>query len=370
MDNKAMWNLELFDPESDDPDELLSLFYTEYGQVDPANEKYYRWYCLENPDGKAIIQIARDPFTNQIVGQDWVIPHRCNVAGKIYTGGIRVNAIVHPGYRQRGVMSAILAQPNKALIKKGIDFLIGLPNERSIHVAQSLELFKVGHQAFLIKPLNLDIAGLTPLKKFPAVEKFIFRWMLRIWPFIFRTRKRQEYAPKLRIEPIFQFNLSFDDFWERVKNKYPILYRRNRAYLDWRFVQHPTRTYYKLAAWQGDILVGYIVCRAARYRQISAGFVVDFLVEPSQLGEEAGNALVSTAIDYFQSNPSGMLVAMSQPNSQEGCILKHHGFASIPRRYQPIPSVLYRRLLSDELPKNLLDDIQNWFLQLGDFDYI
>ena len=158
MENNTIWKLELFDPKVDAPDELLSLFSREYGKVDPANEKYYRWYCMDNPDGEAIIQIARDPFTNQIIGQDWVIPHRCNIAGKLYTGGIRVNAIVHPDYREKGVMSAILTQPNQALSDKGIDFLIALPNERSINVAQSLGLFKVGHQALIVKPMNSDFA--------------------------------------------------------------------------------------------------------------------------------------------------------------------------------------------------------------------
>ncbi|RZD45548.1 MAG: hypothetical protein CXT78_05130, partial [Thaumarchaeota archaeon] len=101
----------------DEKQEILNLTKKIFGDVDITKASYFDWQYRDNPNGKAIILLARDDDSkNIIVGTNTIIPLKLIGDGKIIASSLACNVQVHPDYREKHIFSdLLLSMPNFAL---------------------------------------------------------------------------------------------------------------------------------------------------------------------------------------------------------------------------------------------------------------
>jgi hypothetical protein len=370
MEKQSQLDTELFDFDSGEAKELLSLFEAEYGKVDSTQPEYLDWFCKENPFGEGIVPIVRDPQTRRIIGQQWFTPMRARITGEDYIGAIWANAIIHRDYRRSGVFKTMVIHSDEIMKSRGIDFGFGFPGPRSMPVAPKIHWRKLGQQNLMFRPLDWNFITTTSLGRLSWANRLIIPLAGFIWPKVYRSQRINAERFDLNPERLSRFDQAFDTFWERVDGKYPVMFVHDSKFLNWRYFDNPTRKYTCIVVREGDRVLSYIVIRSTHYYQIHAGFILDFLIEPSELGKKAGALLIDEAINHFRETSAQVVVTMVPSFSQEGQVLRDQGFAKVPNKLQPIPTYLHCVKLSDRIPDETFDNIDNWFLQLGDFDFV
>ncbi|MFX0135775.1 MAG: hypothetical protein ACFFDN_19185 [Candidatus Hodarchaeota archaeon] len=163
------------------------------------------------------------------------------------------------------------------------------------------------------------------------------------------------------------FDSTYDVFWKRISNKYPVMITRDSQYLNWRFFQSPHRRYYVFEVRKNDRIMGFSAIRTVSIEGIFSGTIVDFLVEKSESGETAGKALIRKSVKCLIDKGIYLIGSLLLPHTHEYAILKNCGFIPCPTRVAPrrFP-VIVRTHINTPLVKN----ISNWYLTMADYDVI
>ena len=365
------WKIEAFDYDHGDLNELLGLFTEEYGAVDPAKPEYFQWYCQDNPAGKAVIPLARDPETGKLVGQFWAIPLRAKFPEGEFLGSVGMNALVAKANRRQGIISQ-LGHASPELIKaRGIDFSMIFPNRRLVKTRASLpEWLSIGFLSLYTLPLDVRLFDRTRLRKNPFALKLVKLLTLLMMPLLFRARKFRSSGSKIQIQEISSFDERFDQFWEKIKDKYPVLFVRDSLFLRWRYTENPCRQYTTLVALEEGEMVGYLILRCGQIRKFPVGAVLDILVEPSPRGDLAARMLVKTATDRFHKEGMYLAVSVIRRGVQEERALRLQGYVALPGAISPQQVETGIKLINPAVPTTDLLDLKNWYLTLGDFDIV
>jgi len=100
------------------------------------------------------------------------------------------------------------------------------------------------------------------------------------------------------VESIEPFDEQARWLWDRCSGAFGASIRRDAAFLNWRFVEHPSRRYRVFGVRDGEgTLRGYAVYRRAAWPRDEVGFIVDWLVPPEEpeVGELLLRAVLATA---------------------------------------------------------------------------
>jgi hypothetical protein len=112
---------------------------------------------------------------------------------------------------------------------------------------------------------------------------------------------------RLKVVETKDFDSRFETFWHKVcKENESILVERDRAYLRWRYSDHPENQYTTYMCEKNDEVVGYIVVSVeknmsienGRKGRLSIGNITDLLTLPSMTN--SAFPLVSVAVDHFK----------------------------------------------------------------------
>jgi hypothetical protein len=166
------------------------------------------------------------------------------------------------------------------------------------------------------------------------------------------------------------FDERFDQFWERVSDKYEIIIKRDRAFLTWRFYNTSFRSYEILAAKVGGELAGYAVLRCTEIEGIATGLIMDLLVEQGARGEAAGMLLVEQATCRFEEAGMALAGSLMLPHTHEFAILRKSGYVKAPERFSPQGFQLNAKSLSSEVSQEFLAQSSRWFITMANHDAV
>jgi hypothetical protein len=113
-----------------------------------------------------------------------------------------------------------------------------------------------------------------------------------------------------------------------------------------------------------------VVSRYSMFEGVRTGLIVDLLVEPTQQGEQAAQALVAEATSFFIQEGMHLAGCLMLPTSQEFRALRRQGYWVCPKRLEPQPFPLTVRIYSDKVPRSLLQDLRCWHFTMGDYDVV
>ena len=113
-----------------------------------------------------------------------------------------------------------------------------------------------------------------------------------------------------------------------------------------------------------------IVIIGAGSMSFGRGMIVDLLVEPTQQGEQAAQALVAEATSSFIEKGMRLAGGFMLPTSKEFQALRRQGYWVCPKRLEPQPFPFTVNSHSDKAPGSLLQDLRCWHFTMGDYDVV
>jgi hypothetical protein len=155
-----------------------------------------------------------------------------------------------------------------------------------------------------------------------------------------------------------------DALYAQVQKDKPCLVRRDRVYLDWRYVQIPHRQDYEIwTARRGSVLCGLMVLKPGSGLAPEAATIADWLAVERDL--EAQDALLAAAVRRQGEQGRERLMAVFPQWSHEWRHLLARGFA-----VQPSSLWMQRRLVHNinHAPVSAEFLSANWWFMLGDSD--
>jgi hypothetical protein len=184
------------------------------------------------------------------------------------------------------------------------------------------------------------------------------------------AKRGKRKTSSLTIRQVERFDGGFDDLWSRIENKRPVMIERTSEFLEWRFGAVPRRVYRKWVAVEGGRVRGYVISRLMDVEHMPCGMIADFVIEDSAVGLEAGDMLLSTAVESFQEGRVALSGCLMTRGTNEFRLLRRQGYFVCPPRLEPQPFPLILQPLQDSVLQGPVGDLGNWFLTTGDYDVV
>jgi hypothetical protein len=351
-----------------DEADILALNRMEYGPTDIlATLEDFDWRYAQNPAGQAIISVVRDCDSGSVVGFIWIVPLRIGVFGEDWLGATGTNLLIHPDYRSTSAYVKLLRRFWQAFIDHNILLHYSFISEDTYSRLRPDDPHVAFEVPLLVRPLDMMKLART---------HFNNRWQRLIagiggqltTSLLFRVRQFNLNKHSFTLHALNGFDDRFDDFWARVKDKYPIMVIRDRRYLAWRFAQISGRQHRILVVQVGDEVIGYAVLRCANIREIPTGLIMDLLVEAGPRGEAAGDYLMAEALRYFRSEDVWLAGGLMLPQTAEYQIMRRAGYLPCPKRFAPRLFWFAFRLHGKKAAITTGLPLEHWFVTIADYE--
>jgi hypothetical protein len=355
MDEMCHWKVR--DGNEKDMEEILSLRRDAFGETekDKLDPRFWQWEFMEGPDGRAFIYIVED--RNKIVGHFADIPRRFSVQGEVVLGTLSLDLMVHHDYWRRGIFQAMGKYGAQKVKQENGLFLTAFP----IRLETILGLKKIGWKGVVELPVLV-----YPIKFSGIINRYLhfsplgvfIGGMARFFYFLLYGLKRRKEIGGVEIEKVGLLDEQFDGFWRKVSALYPVIGVRNRNYLTWRYLQHPTRNYTIYRAKKSEEMRGYIVLRKVELLNFNSAVIVDLLA----LDDEILYELVEKGIHHSQQEGVDLVGFMVPQDHLYYKILRQIGF---------LPSFkTFRFMVYSHWKEEVLFDPKGWYVTWGDTDVI
>ena len=340
-----------------DMEGILSLRHLVFGEVerDKLDPRFWRWQIRENPDGTAWIYLAEEG--EKIIGHLADLPKGFLVQGKLVLGTLTHDMMVHPDYRRKGISAATAEYAiHRVEREKGMFMTAYSIREESLN-----SLLKVGWKELMRLPIlvfPIRFHGIVNrYLHFPFLSLLIGGMMRFFYFFLFGPRKKRKIEGTV-VERVYECDEVYDLFWERAKFVHPIMGNRNRSFLTWRYLRHPTRDYVIYRALQKGEMKGYIVLRKVDLLKFNSAVIVDLLA----LDDHTLSELVRKGIEHSRQEGADLLGFM---------VPKLHPYDQSLRREGFLPSFrAFHFLVYSHKKEQILFDPRGWYVTWGDTDVI
>lgn len=354
--------------ESERSIELMNLVFNEQGmeKLNVLSRDYWNWQNCRHPGGCSKIWIVEDD-KRKIIAQYVNIPVKLSLNGRRADGGITIDLLVDPNYRRQGLFKVLGRSAIDDLEKAGMDFQLAFPRREKVHngFINRLNWEKIGDLSLLVKPADV-MAMLEKKIRNRQVTKIIAWAGKALETFsnkISLGRKKNKFTFRL----IDNLPEKINDLSRIFINEFPISIIRDKAYLEWRYIQKPAGNYKILGIFNGDDLMGIIVLKIKRVFSLDVGFIVDIL---SVLDSEVIDSLIKEALKLFSKERAGFCASIMTKNNIYYRSLRKNGFFRVPRKISPMKYILDARVDSEKIDKKFFYEINNWFVTIGDWDII
>lgn len=368
------WEVFRFDTQGGASDGILDLVKSYYGEVDETHPEYFRWEYIDNPAGPAIIWLA--VHRNNTVGQFIINLTKIKTNSVICKGGLIVKSLVRKDFWGKGISPHLAQRAKDSFFEQGGDFCYGIPNKNAYRqMIERLKWNDIGKIPLLVRPVQAKgpLRELINNRIILGISNAIVFPLLIIYGKIYNCFSRLYFADrnKFIIKKISYFDERFDRLWEKACNKHEILVVRDKAFLNWRYVDNPRRTYEIYSAEDaGGSLIAYIVLRVTFFQKLKVGYIVDSLFDEDGGGACALSALLDKSYEFFKKQETEIISCLMLPNNSCFGVLKKNGFFVCPDFLQPEACRFLITTSDQGALSQRIKNIKNWYLTLGDFDFV
>ncbi len=336
-------------------DRALDGLYAEvFGQpLAEGSRRRWHWQYLENPSagsGSTAIWVARDG--DQILGQYASMPVRLWWGEREVESSWGMDVFVRAEARGRGVGAQLFTT-----WASHVNVALGLGlTPSSYGLFLKLGYADVGPVPFFVKVLDASAVAARRLRQ--PLGHLVGPPLGFVLGLLDRSPRASLDAPV--ITRVADLDAGYDDLWERVRGSFAMCVRRDRAYLDWKYVRCPHRRYDLWEARREGTLVGYAVSRHELYRGLRIGWLVDVFADVGDAS--ARTALVGHVLQDFRE--AG--VARAQAFAMHGALgatLRQSGFL---RGRSPMQFCVHSQTPSDPVLRD--DQLERWHVVFGDSD--
>jgi hypothetical protein len=338
----------------DDKDSILKLTRKIFGETEISDPNFFEWQYLKNPEGMAIVITAKDDENgNSVVGVESILPMRIIVNQNIVKASLSCNSYVDPDYRKKGIFSKLVSTVQEESIKKEISCIYGVANDNSFNSFMKKGSSEIVDLPILFRPLRLS-------------DYFSFPLNVILRPFDNLWKVDRKINPKIA-DYDGDFDESFEVLTEKASKRIPIIQRRTKEFLNWRYRNNPTRQYKTFVLKENSVLKGYTIARKTLVNGKSVGIIVDFVVDSDENSKEIKD-LLTTTLEYFWNLGVSFVIATCGPFTLEFKLLRQSGFRIAPKFLKP-QSFHFILIHSDSNREmEQLKKYDNWFFSFGDYD--
>lgn len=295
-----------------------------------------KWRYKQNPHGAGVAVLARDD-AGKIVGMNGFQAADLGEAGR---GHQSMDTIVSEEARGQGLFTRMLRYYYE---HADSEVVYGFPNAKSAPgFFGKLGWLPLGPVPMLAKPLRtslvaerLSIPVDLPLPRMPRLRAsdareaagFDASWVERAWA-----------AMHGGSEPSFAL-------------------RRDEAYLNWRFVDHPQYDYLVLHTG-----TAYVVGRVADKHGTRIGYIMEAVGAPGEVAR-----LLVAMTDHFRQHQAAVSFAWCLPSSANRAAFRRARFFTFPHRLRPIHLFFGARPIGS---MTQLHDPSRWYISYTDSDTV
>jgi hypothetical protein len=238
--------------------EKLKQFYTNvYGETHILNNPLHHDWQFNNPYNKNFKSIVIAEDNGKIVSHMGLVPYPIKVFDKVFNGVFHVSGYTLDEYRGMGCFSKLIE-----LSSSSFDSMLGL----SITKASNSVHLKFGGKFFGDIHRFIKILQKNRMQKFLNENNDL------------QLQVDFKHTPEDFIR-IKELDDSYESFWNKVKQRFPITVERTRQYLEWRYFNHPLIKYHFMILKHNDQIVGYTILRFEdKNDELKAVRIVDLVV--------------------------------------------------------------------------------------------
>jgi hypothetical protein len=276
------------------------------------------------------------------------------------TGSVAADAATHPGFRRRGLYRALSESSWEDAVQSHIPVSFADASRMTISPARKYGILDVSEIAVMINFLNPRV----------IVEKRLGRGLLAKTVShgvesafkVLSIGKEKVQATSLRTNRVSAFDDRFDAFWNEISSFHGICIVRNKAYLNWKYLERPHLSFDVLLAEDGERILGYTVLLARAEDGFKKGLITEMVTHPAR--RDVMCFLLSQAVEHFKQIGVDYVECWTMKNGPCYKPLKRHGFLSsalFPK------STLIVRFDPSKIPEQLVKSSGQWYIALGDF---
>lgn len=321
------------------------------------------WRYDQSPHGGSFSFVRRSPEGQAVCGYA-CSPRRAVSFGREETLaplGQTGDVMTHPGFRKRGLFSELDRVTMAATREAGWPAVFGLPNRRSAHIFLELGWDQVGR----IRPWSFLLSAAPGVRARRLREGRLAAWRtpLDVWRCGRMRRRLAARAEKgLEVAVLERFGPEAEALARALEPRFALMVRRDEAYLNWRFIDTPSKRQRALGLWDPKgALAAYVVVQPP-----APGEVVGHLVDLVARDAAAEGAALLAGLLELERAGAGLVEASAVDGSHWQTLLALGGFLP-PRPENHLIVILHPHDREHPLTRAGAD-ASGWYLTDGDRD--
>ncbi|MCR4428219.1 MAG: GNAT family N-acetyltransferase [Caldiserica bacterium] len=337
--------------------QILDLFHRVFPKI-PRTLEEWEWEYRESPFSPPIIAIAR--AGGKVIGQEALFFVPMKFKGNCFQGAQSVDTMTDPNFRGKGVFGRLARLTLEEGKKRNTPLFYGFPNRNSYSAyVNKLNWIDVARVQRFIKVLDLTSALKARINN-PSLRMVLgFLGKPFLKAYFWGKGKRD---PRFSLHQVDRFGESYDRLWGELRGRFPLMVDRTSAYMNWRYLDHPSGVYraFFLRKAGNDEIFGVAVLHIVdlEYRLGSIG---EFLVK--DWDPEIARIFLTLLLDYFKLQGTAIVATWTLPHSPFVPVFKSLGFR-LRSQHQPLIAISP----DGSLEKEEIRNPENWFISSGDYD--
>lgn len=329
------------------------------------DQAYLNWKYRENPQG---VYMAVCEADGEVIGFQMLAPILIKVDHALSRWAWGGDLMVHPQFRRQGIFLAMKRSTfEQAKGDISLDFGTGsLETPTSRGILKHLEYVHLGDVAVLKRYLSpfsalhaISIQGELTLPNVfnylgSIAELLSITLLGNLASFSDHSYDEEKQIQLREIKPL-RFGAEFDQLWNEVSESLPIAVVRNKEYLSWRYA-NPCATYVGFRADKEESLCGYSIMAYGSSGKLKIAWVADLLAKKPTIT----NMLLRECLRRAKQDDVHVVIMWDTRST--GRILSRS--LRLVRAWRKIPMTVH--FDDPHLPKDLISNISNWYVTVGD----
>ncbi|KAA3618740.1 MAG: hypothetical protein DWQ05_07200 [Calditrichaeota bacterium] len=316
----------------------------------------FEWAYLKNPHGKATAWVVEDDNTGEVVGFTAGFPRKMSVDGKESLAWNCADFSIDKKYRVLGVAIKLRRAAKDGVDGGEIPFLYAHPNDRMAVVHERVGHHQIGLMKRYAALLRLDRKILNYVKLL-FLARFLGFFVQPLVHLLLPQPKTRDKSVKFSFVEKQRFGEEFTEFYEEMRQHYPVSGFRDADYLTWRFIDCPLYQVDTLKVYRDGKLRGYALVGSL----FSMAQIADIVVAPED------GLLESLMAQLFKIYRKKGISTMSVKLHETNPVLEQMKKFGFRERDDATSKVMVYANEKNGLHKHILNP-DAWYMTVGDRD--
>jgi hypothetical protein len=315
-----------------------------------------KWKYLENPHGKSVVWVA-ESAEKEIVGSLAFVPHRMLYQGKEYLTFLASDGMVFPDWQRHGIFIRLLNIMFDESWSREAPFVIAFSGRRSVKGLIRTDWDEVG----LVQELILPLRG-----------RRLFKGIIRRLPFLAgpvaaagdcvlnrgRLKLFLNHAFTSEVKPLDRFTEEHARVAREGAKQVPLSLVRDEAFLNWRYLDNPTKRHRCFSASRNGKVAGFMVMEA----EGDLAYMAELVAPDPAVRID----LVARAVLEARNKGAIMLQCMALAGDPVDRLLRSLSFRGLPQ--EGLLPYMIKMAPAGDVDKQVVTDSRLWYLCHGDKD--